>query len=290
MENKAKIWAQGFFERFETKIKELQAHSLIETVVFKQYQGISDEKIQKIQQEVGVELNDYIVEFFKISNGLFLAWNSHAALALNELYESSIEKDVSIDEFRVATDEDDAQEGWVSLLPLEAWVNQGKYELYGELGDTRYGEEVAEKGGMIAYLDYYNFFFDACIQLDEDKNQKVVFGNDHSACYEEEHACDFVVYMEYVLATYGAVRTRCQGLLIDEIEVDFEEVIKTQNYDILPELFASDTYVSIEEIIKYHFEEVGNEYLELEFFEDKPKEIYNQIEEVLEITITEKYE
>lgn len=283
----AKEWAKDYLQRFEQKINELQQHSLVGNIVFKQYKGISVDELQDIQDELGCQLDDHIIEFFKLSNGLFLTWNSH--VVISDLDETKIEKNVDYSEkILVATDENESNEAWISLLPLDAWISYKEYNIYGDPQDTSYGEDVVEKQGIFTYMDYYNFFYDVCIELNQNKPPQVIFGEDHSACYEKQHACDFVTYMEFILSTYGSVKLRAASLSTQP-ELNWEKIIEKKQYDKLPSLLSKNEYASIDEVIKFHFEEIGENYTELEHFESKSPEIYKQIEKLLDIVIKEEY-
>ena len=311
MKSKAKLWAADYFLRLDKMILELKNNPLVDKVVFVKYQGLSEHELETIQNDIQIrlndvieindlevenhtefKLNDYITEFYKISNGLHFSWNSHAVLSA--VPQSNTLANASIDDFIVPKDEHDSCEGWVSLLPLDGWINNGKYDIYGDPPDSSFGEALTKKGAYLGYLDYFNFYYDACIQLDGSPNPLLAFGDDYSASYSANPACDFVIYMEYILSTYGAVVNRSNGIKYKgentfEVFQQLENRIAKNEYDGLSEVLKQNEYANIEYIIKNHFNNKGCEYASLENFKSKPKEIYAQIENLLEINIEDEF-
>ncbi len=297
--NKAKEWATSYFTRLEEKITELQNHPLIEHVNYTSFKGIEEAEVQSIEKHLTMffkekennkEGNDvgefsfdpYIKEFYKISNGLHLSWDSH--IYESSLSDSSILREESIDKFQIAKDELLQAEGFLALVPL-ANLGPGKTIGVGDPQNSTLGEELTSKGGCFTYIDCFHSYYDTCVNINEDGESLFYLGEDYSASYDDEMVSDFVVYMEYNLATFFSVFLRHKSFFSPE------ELKERQNYETLSNRILVDLENSnIDKVLRYHAHEADllEKFSDLDYIKQKTKKIYTKIEEVLDIVIEDE--
>ena len=305
----AQQWATNYFLRLDRMVEQLRSHELIDKVVYIKFKGLSDEELRKVEEDVAERLNflaeeihhldvpnmerfpfnEYMVQFYKISNGLHLSWNSH--MMPSPIEESSTLVQASAEQLVVPKDKHDACEGWVSILPLSEILNRGKFGIYGDPQDSSYGQAVAQNGGYLTYIDYYHFYYDACIALDRTGNPSVVFGTNNSAKYDNSLPCDFVIYMEYLLATFGSVLLRSSGLKnLNQAKTDqtLAAMVRENKYEGVQDWMNQYAQTDLDQLLRQHFNEKSN-YASIEHFQSKPEAIYNRIESLLEIDIEEEF-
>lgn len=317
MKNEAKEWAEDYFKRFDVMVNTLQEHPLINKVVYLQFKGLTSSEIEQAEQEITLALNeqaenwevkdypyqdpfvfdDYMREFYKISNGLHLDWNSH--LFPTNIEKSKILKKQPIDTMCFPrTDGSEIPEGKLSLLALNKLLSYDDYcpVGHGDLYETSYGEDLREEeGGFLSYLDYFNDYHDAAITLKKGLPLSIILGQDHSACYQVNYHFDFVMYMEFVLSTYASTLVRGRNFEFQpkrsfNVGKKFQTIFKNHKYADLPVLMQKNRYNDLEYLLKTHFEEQGYEYGSLENFKSKSKDIYTQIETLLDIKIEDEFE
>lgn len=316
MTNKAEEWAKDYFKRFDTMVKTLQKHSLINNVVYLQFEGLTNLEIEQVEQKITLELNeqaenwevenyphqeafvfdDYMRAFYKISNGLHLDWNSH--LFPTNIKTSKILKNQPINTMRFPrTDGSEIPEGKLCLLPLDKLLSYDYSPVgYSDLYETSYGENLREEeGGFLSYLDYFNDYYDATITLKKGLPLSIILGDDHSACYQVNYSFDFVMYMEFVLATYASTLVRGRNFEFKpkrsfDVDKKFHAIFKKQKYTDLPSLMQKNRYNDLDYLIKTHFEKQGYEYSTLENFKSKSNDIYTQIEALIGVKIEDEFE
>lgn len=288
MGTKAQEWANSYFSRLEMAIEQLKNHDLVSRVNVIKYPGATEEQIAGAEAKIYEEqlenvkykdseapdgpfaFNDYIKEFYKISNGLHVSWHSVIFPETEAIDPGG--------KFPIAKDEDDYKEGWISILPVEGLASSTGFDLYGDPQETSLGQSEEEDGALFNYFDGFNYYYDACITL-RNGNQAITFGDDHSASYDEPHACDFVIYMEYALSTFFSVRDRSGELHFADTDVHekLEEMTETQDYSELVALLAGNEHTDIDSVIAFSYEEIGNQYADEEYREELPEAISQRI-------------
>lgn len=293
MSTNAQEWAKSYFSRLETAIEQLNNHDLVSRVNFIKYPGATEEQIAEAEAKIFEEqadnaemqgndapeepfaFNEYLKEFYKISNGLHVSWHS-VAFAETE----AIDPDGS---FPIATDEDDYKEGWISVLPIEGLASSIGFDLYGDPQETELGESEENDGALFNYFDGFNYYNDACITL-RNGNHSITFGTDHSASYDEPHACDFVIYMEYALSTFFSVECRSNELYFSDrnaVHPELEAMVETQDYSNLEALLKDNKHTDIDSVIALGYEEKGNQYADEEYLEELPEAVSERLKAVI---------
>ena len=277
MNKKAQEWAESYFSRLDKAIEELRNHDLVSQVNVIKYPGATEEELVDAETQVYERqlensedydaqapdepfvFNPFIREFYKRSNGLHISWHSVI------FPEAEIEED-SDGEIPIAKDEDDYKEGWISILSAECLATQQGFYLYGEPQETDLGESVQSDGGLLHYIDGYNYYHDACIIL-ENGNPTIAFGDDHSASYDTPHECDFVIYMEYALATFFSVSCRSKKLRFSDKKTVYpklKKMVKDQDYSDLATVLKNCKHTDIDSVIALSYKKKGNEYTQEE--------------------------
>lgn len=293
MSAKAQEWAKSYFSRLETAIEQLQSHDLVSTVNFIKYPGATEEQIAEAEAKIYQEqldnveykgseapdepfaFNEYLKEFYKISNGLHVSWHS-VAFAETEAIDPQ-------GKFPIAKDDDDYKEGWISILPIDGIANYINYDLYGDPQETELGESEENDGALFNYFDGFNYYNDACITL-RNGNHSITFGTDHSASYDEPHACDFVIYMEYALSTFFSVECRSNELYFSDrnaLHPELEKMVETQDYSNLEALLKNNDHTDIDSVIALGYEEKGNQYADEEYLEELPDALRDRLKAVI---------
>jgi len=293
MSAKAQEWAKSYFSRLETAIEQLQSHDLVSTVNFIKYPGATEGQIAEAEAKIYEEqlenvddkdseapdgpfaFNEYLKEFYKISNGLHVSWHS-VAFAETEAIDSK-------GKFPIAKDEDDYKEGWISILPIGGLANSIDFDLYGDPQETSLGESEEADGALFNYFDGFNYYNDACITL-RNGNHSIAFGTDHSASYDEPHACDFVIYMEYALSTFFSVECRSEELYFSDrnaVHPELEKMVETQDYSNLEALLKNNDHTDIDAVIALGYEEKGNQYADEEYLEELPEAVSERLKSVI---------
>ncbi len=301
--NKAEKWAKSYFERLEKTLSKLNNHLLIEHVNFTSFKGLSEEQILALEKDVknllqenakekeidgtiDFKFDDYFKEFYKISNGLNLSWDTH-------IYESSLKESKilnnseSLEDFVVANSALLQAEGFLSLLPLNNLLSYTELNICGDPQDSKLGQDLTNQGGHFTYLDHYHFYYDTCINISGNSDTLLFSGENNSARYNSDKVSDFVIYMEHNLATYFSVFLRYKSFYKSETI----KSIQDKSYLGLVEKVALENeYNSLDKIIKYHSidEELIDKYAAIDYLESKPKEIYQKIEDVLDIIIEDE--
>ena len=286
-------WANSYFLRLEEKLKILNTHPSVDKVISVQYKGLNDNEIDQIEEEMTSMLNDvvqtviddyefeenheaideikydfdkkfkfnnYIRAFYKISNGLNIVW--HSNLHSSDL-ENIDKKNENIESFFSATPGEDERadfEGFCALIPLQAFIDPYKYSIESDFDYTGYNEDLDKKEGLqMCFLDFFNYCNDAAVVLSkDDPNPTIILGEDHSASYNDLTYCDFVIYMEFLLATFFSVEHRSSELKFpnDRTETlhkflkEFEKS-ETKNYTKIIDFFANEN-IKPEDIFKSH--------------------------------------
>lgn len=291
MSTKPKEWAESYFSRLEKAIEELKNHDLVSSVNFIKYPGATEEQIAEAEAKIYEEqienaerystdapkepfvFNEFIKEFYKISNGLHVSWHS--------VIFPKAEAIAPEDGFPTAKDDDDFKEGWISILPIQGLANLSDthYDLVGDPRYTRFGREAEESGALFNYFDGFNFYYDTCIIL-KNGNPLIAFGDDYSASYETPHACDFVIYMEYALSTFFSVECRTRQLQFSdsyEVYPELEKMVETQDYSTLADLLKSNEHTDIDSVIALGYEEKGINYADEDYMEELPEAISERL-------------
>lgn len=286
-------WANSYFLRLGEKLKVLNTHPTVDKVLSVQYKGLNDSEIDETEEEITSMLNDvvqttiddyefeenheaideikydfekkfkfnnYIRAFYKISNGLNIVW--HSNLHSSDL-ENISKKNENIGSFFSATSGEDERadfEGFCALIPLQAFIDPYKYSIESDFDYTGYNEDLnKEEGLQMCFLDYFNYYNDTAVVLSkDDSNPTIILGEDHSASYNDLTYCDFVIYMEFLLATFFSVEHRSSELKFpnDRTEAlhqflkEFEKS-ETKDYTKVIDFFA-DENITPEDIIKSH--------------------------------------
>ncbi len=291
-----KEWAESYFNRLKNTIEELQNHDLVSKVEFIQYPGATEQQIAEAETRIyeeqiectenhGTEspkkafvFNEYLREFYKISNGLHVSWHS-------VIFQGEEEKDEDYkSNFPIAKDEDDFKEGWISVLPIEGLANALDFDLSGDPRYTTWAEDLDKSGILFNYFDGFNFYYDACISL-QNGNPSIAFGDDYSASYDEPHACDFVIYMEYALSTFFSVECRTKGLYFSnrhKVYPELEKMVETQDYSQLEPLLKNNKHTDIDSVIALGYEEKGREYADEDYMEQLPEAILKRLSVLIE--------
>lgn len=222
----AQEWADSFFSRLETTIELLSKHSLVEKVNIIQFNGLTDGEIDVIETQINERLDEIIAEkevdavendvfkfspfmraFYKRTNGLNVFW--HTLLIPSDM-PSERKKEQPISSFVAGNYDYDAFEGKCALLPLDALINVSNANFFVDVSEY-YQDDLAEYGELPVFLDYYETYYDTCLVLSKD-DQRMAYGEDHSASYSDKLSCDFVTYMEYQLATFFSANLKHKGL------------------------------------------------------------------------------
>lgn len=293
MNTKAQEWANSYFSRLEMAIKQLNSHDLVSTVNFIKYPGVTEENIDEVEAKIYEKqienterhetyapeepfaFNEYLKEFYKISNGLHISWHS-VAFAETETIDSE-------GDFPIANDEDDYKEGWISILPIEGIADLKYFKVGGDPQYTSLGRSEEADGALFNYFDGFNFYYDACITL-RNGNHTITFGDDHSASYEEPHACDFVIYMEYALSTFFSVECRSKQLYFSDrntVHPELEKMVETQDYSNLEALLKNNKHTDIDSVIALGYEEKGCNYADEDYLEELPEAISEKLKAVI---------
>ncbi len=289
MSTKAQEWAESYFSRLEKAIGELREHDLVSRVNFIKYPGATEEQIAGAEAKIYEEqaensennetdapdepfaFNDYIKEFYKISNGLHVSWHSVIFPETEAIGPGG--------KFPIAKDDDDYKEGWISILPIEGLADSIGFDLYGDPQETSLGESEEADGALFNYFDGFNYYNDACIIL-RNGNHSIAFGTDHSASYDEPHACDFVIYMEYALSTFFSVECRSEELYFSDrntVHPELEKMVETQDYSNLETLLKNNRHTDIDSVIALGYEEKGNQYADEDYREELPEAISERL-------------
>lgn len=283
-------WANSYFLRLEEKLKNLNTHPSVDKVASIQYKGLNDTEIDEIEEEITSMLNDvvqtviddyefegdqesideiqydfdkkfkfnnYIRAFYKLSNGLNIVW--HSNIHSSDL-ENIDKKNENIESFFSATPGEDERadfEGFCALIPLQAFIDPYKYSIESDFDYTGYNEDLDKEEGLkMCFLDYFNYYNDAAVVLSkDDPNPTIILGEDHSASYNDLTYCDFVIYMEFLLATFFSVEHRSSELklpndrteTLHEFLKEFEE-LEAKDYTKIIDFFA-DENIKPEDII-----------------------------------------
>ena len=301
--SKAQKWAESYFQRLEKIIEGLKEHSLINHLNYFQFTGVSDEEIVKIESQItellklnaedygtippsSFEFDEYMKAFYRMSNGLHISWDSHileSSLTTNEILTSAPKEKLT-----VAKDELLQAEGFLSLLPLNSLVSYNDVNIYGDPTDSRFGQEIRNKGGHFTYLDFYYFYNDTCIVLnDKDDLGLLYHGDDYSAHYDPNNVSDFVIYMEYLLAARFSIFLRHTAFL----DINIIKEMRTNHYEnLINKIYSENKYISIDNILKYHMlnEQMLESYGDLNYLQSKPEEVYNKIEELLGLVLEDE--
>lgn len=294
MSTKAQAWAESYFNRLETAIQALNQHDLVNHVSFLKFSPVSDEEISDLEERISdgqtincsiyktdkpegpFTFNEYIKAFYKQSNGLHVSWHSI-------IFPETEIKSNPEDSFPIAEDQDDFFEGWLSLLPLRGLASPIGFNLYRDPHATTFGKNAERGGAVFNYIDGYNYYYDACIVL-KNENPTIVFGNDHSASYDTPHACDFVIYMEYVLSTFFSVACRSEKLYFDEpstVYPELDKMVKTQDYSGLQSLLKNNSHTDINSVISLGYEEKGHQYADEDYLEQLPEAVKERLIPIL---------
>lgn len=289
MSTKAQEWAESYFSRLEKAIMALQNHDLVSRVNFIKYPGATDEEIAEAEAKIYEEqaensennetdapeepfaFNAYIKAFYKISNGLHVSWHSVIFPETEAIDPGG--------KFPIAKDDDDYKEGWISILPIEGLADSIGFDLYGDPQETSLGESEEADGALFNYFDGFNYYNDACIIL-RNGNHSIAFGTDHSASYDEPHACDFVIYMEYALSTFFSVECRSEELYFSDrntVHPELEKMVETQDYSNLETLLKNNKHTDIDSVIALGYEEKGNQYADEDYREELPEAISERL-------------
>ncbi|REC62530.1 hypothetical protein DRF65_10600 [Chryseobacterium pennae] len=296
MSIKPKEWAESYFSRLKNTIEALQNHDLVKSVEFLQSPGATEQQIAEAEAKIYAEqievtenhdteapqepfiFNEYLREFYKISNGLHISW--HSVIFQEEEKEESYKSN-----FPIAKDEDDFKEGWISILPIEGLANPINFDLSGDPRYTTWAEDLDKSGVLFNYFDGFNFYYDACITL-SNGNPSIAFGDDYSASYDAPHACDFVIYMEYALSTFFSVECRSKGLYFSsqhEVYPELENMVETQDYSKLESLLKDNQHTDIDSVIALGYEEKGCEYADEDYMEKLPEAIRKRLNTLIEV-------
>ncbi|MCW4468130.1 hypothetical protein OGH69_04060 [Flavobacterium sp. MFBS3-15] len=284
----AREWAKSYFSRLETAVEQLKNHDLVSRVNFIKYPGATDGQIGEAEAKIYSEqlenveykdseapdgpfaFNEYIKEFYKISNGLHVSWHS-------VIFPETEAMDPG-GKFPIAWPDDDYKEGWISVLPIGGLASSMGFSFGGDPKETSLGESEESYGALFNYFDGFNYYYDACIAL-RNGNPSIKFGDDHSASYDEPHACDFVIYMEYALSTFFSVRDRSGELHFADTAVHekLEAMTETLDYSELVALLANNEHTDIDSVIAFSYEEIGNQYADEEYRKELPESISQRI-------------
>lgn len=301
--SKAELWAESYFQRLNKTLEELNKHPLINHLTCIQFESITDEEILKTETKLleilksdaedngtttpsSFKFDEYMKAFYKISNGLHISWDSH--ILESSLTESEILTSAPTEKFRVACDDLLQAEGFLSLLPLKNLVSYSGIDIYGDPTDSRFGQEMRNKVSHFTYLDFYYFYNDTCIVLNDQNDSGLLYhGDDYSAHYDPNNVSDFVIYMESLLATHFSVFLRRKAFH----NIDTVEDFRKNNYeDIADKINSENPYASIDDILKYHAhdEELLEKFGDLDYLQSKPKDIYQKIEDLLEVVLEDE--
>jgi predicted DNA-binding WGR domain protein len=266
----AKDWAKDYMQRFEKMVTELQNHDLVQNVRFNKGKPLTDEQLNEVQDELGYKLNDYIVEFYKQNNGLQLHWNSFAARPDVDA-EKHRQEINDIKDFRRGDDDAAAVEGWVCIYPFDTFIKNYGSELFyknEEVNHLNYYEDAFD--AKVKVLDDYHYYHQTGIPVNGDPNPCLYHFSDHGACCADNEKSNFVIYMEFLLLTYGFVGARTGGLHginKDALKADAAELPEFLlkcireypifNYEVDQDI--KDHMVNA--IIKDHYQHQGSEYL-----------------------------
>lgn len=293
MSTQAQEWAESYFSRLENAIEKLRSHDLVSRVNFIKYPGATNEQIAAAEAKIYEEqienaenngndapeepfaFNDYLKEFYKISNGLHVSWHS---VAFPETEAIDPEGRLPI-----AWDDDDYKEGWISILPVEGLAGLAHFGFGGDPEYTSLGESEEQDRAVFTYFDGFNYYYDACISL-RNGNPSIVFGDDHSASYDEPHACDFVIYMEYALSTFFSVECRSKELYFSDrhaVHPELEKMVETQDYSKLEALLKDNKHTDIDSVIALGYEEKGCNYADEDYQENLPENVSEKLKAVI---------
>lgn len=301
--SKAKDWAVSYFQRLEQTMEALSNHPLIENIHFVRFPGATEqlisqteealtEALQTVAEDNGLDapeayqMDGYMKAFYEISNGLYIAWDSH-------LYETTLTGSRTIvdgtrEDFKVAEDDLLQAEGFLSLLPMENFASYINLPLYGDPADSSLGEELKGEGVHLTYFDYFSGYHDTAIGFTAGNAPDLLYlGEDHSASYDSDPCSDFVVYMEHMLNIRFSVFLRHKAFHgSDEIEA-----FRSSGYEnIAAEITSESDFNSIEDVLKHHAleEELLEKFGDIEYLQAKPDEIYAQIEEMLDVVLEDE--
>lgn len=287
---KAQEWAESYFNRLDKAIEALRNHDLVSQVHYIKYPGATEDALAYAEEKVfetqvdnfeyydalppdePFTFNPFIREFYKRSNGLHISWHSVI------FPEAEIEEDPD-GEIPIAKDDDDYKEGWISILSAESLATQQGFYLLGDPQETDLGAYVQSNGGLLHYIDGFNYYHDACMIL-ENGNPTIAFGDDHSASYETPHECDFVIYMEYALSTFFSVECRSKELHFSNrktVHPKLKRMVKTQNYSNLEALLQKNKPTDIDSVIALGYKKKGNEYAQEEHREGLPESLQERL-------------
>jgi predicted DNA-binding WGR domain protein len=208
----AKEWAKDYMQRFEKMVLELENHELVQNVRFNKGKPLTDEQLNAVHDKLGYKLNDYIVEFYKQNNGLQLHWNSFAAIP--EVDPTKHRQEInSIKDFRRGDDDADAAEGWVCIYPFDTFIKNYGSELFHDKEEVNYMNFYEDSGDAdIKVFDDYNFYRQTGFPINGAPNPCLYHYSNYGALCDDNKNSNFIIYMEFLLLTYGFVRARTGGL------------------------------------------------------------------------------
>jgi predicted DNA-binding WGR domain protein len=260
----AKDWAKDYMQRFEKMVTELENHDLIQNVRFNKGKPLSDEKFNRVHEKIGYRLNDYIVEFYKLNNGLQLHWNSFATKP--EVDSSKHRQAInSINDYRNGDNASDAAEGWVCIYPFDTLISHYGPDLMYDAKEVNHLNFYKDSdAASVKIFDDFNSRFQTGIPVNGDPNPYLYFFSDYGSSISDSDTRNFVIYMEYLLLMYGCTSSRTYGLqgvgndasLVDPVELPEFLTKAIQKY-------STDDYIvdngvkghTINTIIKVHYTE-----------------------------------
>ncbi|MGH1334894.1 MAG: hypothetical protein ACRBFS_02125 [Aureispira sp.] len=277
---KVQEWVESFFSRLETTIELISKHPLIDKVKVIQFKGLTDVEIDVIETEINERLDEIISEndvddvenalfkfspfmraFYKRTNGLNVFW--HTVLIPSDIQSERL-KNQPISSFVSGDYDYDAFEGKCALLPLDALMDVSKANFFVDVSEY-YQEDLAEYGELPVFLDYFETYYDTCLVLSKD-DQRMVYGEDHSASYTDELSSDFVTYMEYQLATFFSANFKHKGLgLLTSNATDrMDKLIKKNPSNIDRDIsylldFFDKQQLSINDILRHSYLELDHD-------------------------------
>ena len=200
----------SYLARFHQLANELEKHPKVRLLGYFTFPSVSDETLNKIEQDLGAALDERIKAFYKASNGLQLRW----IFENNEEFNEAVHQPATRpSDWQYASDAFRAEDGVIAILPLEKVFAKQTMEL--DLSDAR--EKLDFLGQQLSLADFYqrikpidafSFYCNMAFYLDGTAYPPVLMGDEQGSNFTDSRLTDFHSYLEFLLATKGLCRKR----------------------------------------------------------------------------------
>ena len=200
----------SYLARFHQLANELEKHPKVRLLAYYSFPSVTDESIQKIEQHLGFALDSRITSFYKASNGLQLRW----IFENNEDFSAHLHQpSTRPNDWYYATDSFRAEDGVISLLPLEMVFGLDKtgFDLSNEKEEIQFlgqAHSLSDFYSRLQPIDEFSFYCNMAFYMDGTAYPPVLMGDEQRSNFTDSRLPDFNSYLEFLLATKGLCRKR----------------------------------------------------------------------------------